>query len=142
LELMVTSVRRRSPAAPPEPPVNTGRPELRLLLDAVVSAPVEIPVYLDRGSVTEALADDAATTRATGLPGERLRPGQDVRGGELTAEAAVLSEKVDVWIALLSYLCRPEADITELGRPGVRPSGRARQARRGRTAWLVGYSGR
>lgn len=121
--------------------VNTGRPELRLLLDMVTEPPIPIPVYLDRGSVTEAVADYAATASGGTTPDGRVLTGRDVRGGDLNADAARLAERVDVWIALLSYLCRPEADIRELGRPGVRPSGRARSRRDGRTTWLVGYGG-
>lgn len=115
--------------------VNTGRPELRLLIDLPGRQPLPIPVYLDRPSLTEAIADMRATTLAT-LEGY----GQDVRGGDLDSAAAALAEQVERYVAIAAYLARPEALIAERGRPGVRPVRTSRLAR-GRRVWLVGQPG-
>lgn len=120
--------------------INTGRPELRLMV-FWGGRHYPIPVYLDRATVTEAVADFLATARATGDVGERYRTGRDVHGGALDPVIGQIADEVDSMIALVSYLCRPEADIQELGRPGVSPPPRARRARSGRTTWLVGYGG-
>lgn len=118
--------------------VNTGRPELRLLLDLPGESPLPIPIYLDRETVTEALADMRATAVASlAGPGEVV-PGQDVRGGELDASVAVFAERVEAYLAIAAYLARPEADVGERGRPAVRPV-RRRKPAGGRTTWLVGY---
>lgn len=114
--------------------MNTSRPELRLLLD-IGEMPLPIPVYLDRPSMIEALADFRATTLAT-LNGP---PGANVRGGELDATVAAFAENVDGYLGVLAYLARPEADIVNAHRPGVRPV-RSRKAKRGTEVWLVGYS--
>jgi hypothetical protein len=122
-----------------EADANTRRPELRLLDDDGTNDPVTIPVYLDRPTLTEALADFRATARASGVRGGQITTGQDVHGGALDEWAASMADRVDQMIALVAYLCRPEADIREMGRTWVRPGPRARSRRRGRTVWLVGY---
>lgn len=114
--------------------VNNGRPELRLLLDLGDGLPVPVSVYLDRGSVVEALADWRATALAS-----LGRQGANVRGGVLDSAAARLAEKVDGYLGLLAYLARPEADIVHAERPGARPV-RPRRPKRDRDIWLVGYS--
>jgi len=115
---------------------NTGRPELRLLIDQHDWV-LPIPVYLDRPTVTEAVADMRATALASMAgPGEVV-PGQDVRGGELDAAVARVAEQVDAYLAIVAYLARPEAVIRERGRPEVRPV-RRRSPAKGRTVWLVG----
>ena len=118
--------------------VNTGLPELRLLLDLPDHEPLPIPVYLDRPTLTEAIADMRATALATlAGPGEVV-PGQDVQRGPLDAAAALLAERVERDAALAAYLARPEAAITERGRPGVRPPVRSRRPAPKRRVWLVG----
>ncbi|GAA0918041.1 hypothetical protein [Virgisporangium aurantiacum] len=69
--------------------INTGRPELRLLIDpgAGIGDMTALPVYLDRDTVTEALTDMVATARAT-LDNSGILPGLDVRAAAPTAEAA------------------------------------------------------
>ena len=117
---------------------NTGRPELRILLDSGASAGLEgllpIPVYLDRPTITEAIADMRATTLAS-MGG---RTGADVRGGDLDATVAALAERVEAYVALARYLCRPEADIRSLSGSSSRPR-RYRSPVRDREVWLVGY---
>lgn len=116
--------------------INTGRPELRLLLDIpeVFPAPMPIPVYLDRPTVTEALAD----FRATAAEQLTSAPGQNVRGAQLDEIVARFAGRIDTYLGIAAYLARPEADIAEAGRPGVRPAPR-RGVAKGRTVWLVGY---
>lgn len=116
--------------------VNTGRPELRLMIDNT-DEPLAIPVYLDRDSVTEALADYRATTLATF--GDHR--GMNVRGGEVDASAAALADSVDGYIGVLQYLCRPEADIMNARHYGRTPV-RARKPKKpgSREVWLVGYA--
>ncbi|MGP4027293.1 hypothetical protein [Actinomadura sp. 3N407] len=113
--------------------VNTGRPELRLLLD-VGDTPMPVPIYLDRGSVVEALADYRDTALAS-----RDRTGTDVHGAVPDAAAARLADNVDGYLGILSYLARPEADIVHGTRPSVRPI-KPRRPKRDRDVWLVGYS--
>ncbi|MDG4795090.1 hypothetical protein [Micromonospora sp. WMMD1082] len=117
--------------------VNTGRPELRLLLDVQPAAGIEgmmpVPVYLDRPSITEAIADYRATTLAS-LRG----PGADVHGGDLDAAAANLAERVERYVAIARYLCQPEADITALSGTTGRPR-RYRSPARDKEVWLVGW---
>lgn len=116
--------------------IKTGRPELRLLLD-LGDHLLQIPIYLDRGSTVEALADYRATALATADRG----PGQNVRGGELDASAALYAESIDGYLGLLAYLARPEADLVHGERRGARPIKPRRQRRKGdRDVWLVGYS--
>ena len=113
--------------------VNTGRPELRLLLD-IGDIVMPIPVYLDRPSVVEALADyrDTALT-------SRGRTGADVRGAAPDAAVARFADRVDGYLGLLAYLARPESDIVHATRRGVRPL-KPRRPKRDRDIWLVGYS--
>lgn len=111
--------------------VNTGRPELRLLLE--LSTPLVVPVYLDRGSTTEALADMGATTLAS-LQG----PGADVHGGELDSTTASYAEHIDGYLAVAAYLARPEADIVHATQPGVRPV-KPKRPKKDTDIWLVGY---
>lgn len=119
---------------------NTGRPELRLLLDTDPALGLEgllpLPVYLDRETVTEALADFRATAAAS-IGG---RTGADVRGGDLDATVAQLAERVDGYLALARYLARPEADIRSLTGTSARPR-RYRSPVRDREVWLVGDHG-
>lgn len=119
--------------------VNTGRPELRLLLDPTGDTALDeldpIPVYLDRPTITEALADYRATSLAS-----LHRSGANVRGGELDASVGNLADRVDAYLGIAAYLCRPEADIRALGAPGLRPV-KPRSPVRGRSTWLVGYGG-
>ncbi|WP_432983069.1 hypothetical protein [Dactylosporangium sp. CA-233914] len=102
----------------------TGRPELRLILDAGggLEAMLPIPVYLDRPSVTEALADFRATALATADGQRPTLDGADVRGA--AADATV------------------EADIVDAIRPGVGPGPRRTRIARDRQVWAVGYSTR
>lgn len=122
-----------------EADANTGRPELRLLLDNgdVDQPQMSIPVYLDRGSTTEALGDYRATTLAS-MGGQR---GTNVRGGQLDAAAAALAEQVDGYLGVLAYLARPQADIQHATRYGLRPV-RPRRPKKptARDVWLVGYA--
>lgn len=113
----------------------TGRPELRLMLDlgGGLDDLLPIPVYLDRPSVTEALADMRATARAS-----LRRAGANVRGGDLDAGVAFFADRVDAYLSVAAYLARPEADVRSADRPGVRPV-RPRSPVRGRSTWLVGY---
>lgn len=108
--------------------INTGRPELRLLID--MDDVVPIPVYLDRDSITEALADSRAVA---------LGWGKDVRGGPMSAGTAELADWVDGCVAVVAYLAREEADVVHGERPGVRAV-KPRRAKRDRDVWLVGYS--
>jgi hypothetical protein len=64
---------------------NTSRPELRLLLDlgGTIDDLLPIPVYLDRPTLTEALADFMGTALATRPVDGPVQFGQDVRGAEL-----------------------------------------------------------
>lgn len=122
-----------------EADVNTGRPELRVLIDLVqggLDTLLTIPVYLDRPTLTEALADYYATDLATAVSS---RPGLDVHGGELDAVVARLADLVDGYVAIASYLARPEADIVNADHPGVRPA-RLRSPAKERAVWRVGYS--
>lgn len=113
------------------------RPELRLLLSHT-DPPVAVPVYLDRPTLTEALADMTATTRES-----VYRPGANVRGAPLPSGAGPalvdLAEHVDKLIGLVAYLARPEADIVHASRPGVRPV-KPRRPKRDADVWLVGFS--
>lgn len=113
---------------------DTGRPELRLLLDpgGGLDDMTAVPVYLDRDTVTEALADYRATAIANAA-----RPWQDVRGGELDASVADFADKVDAYVGIAGYLARPEADIRPVGRPGAEPV-RPRRPVKGRREWMVG----
>lgn len=117
---------------------DTGRPELRLTIDNADGVrPLTVPIYLDRDSTTEALADYRATARAT-FGGRR---GSNVRGGEVDASAAAYAENVDGYIGLLQYLCRPEADIQHgrfYGHTPVKPRNPKKPTTR--DVWLVGYS--
>jgi hypothetical protein len=118
--------------------VNTGRPELRLLLDpgfGGLDALLPIPIYLDRPTLTEALADFRATTAAT--LGPVARHGQDVHGGAMDDAVADLADRVDTYLAIAAYLCRPEADIRHASRPG-RPPVRPRRPMRDQDVWLIG----
>lgn len=116
---------------------NTGRPELRLLIDmgegGLESLQV-IAVYLDRGTLTEAIAD----WRATALGAMTGVAGGDVRGGELDSGVARAADLVDGLVSLVGHLCRPEADITG-DRPGARPM-RLKSTAKDRRTWRVGYS--
>lgn len=112
---------------------NTGRPELRLLLD-LGDIVMPIPVYLDRDSVVEALADYRDTALAS--PG---RTGVDAREAELDAAVVRLADQIDGYLGLLTYLARPEADIVHADRAGVRPV-KPRRPKRDQDIWLVGYS--
>lgn len=111
---------------------NTGRPELRLLLETG-DMPLPIPVYLDRDSTVEALGDYRATTLAS-----VGRTGADVRGGELEKTAAQLAENIDGYLGVLAYLARPEAAIVHAERPGVRPV-KPKRAKKDTDVWLVGF---
>ena len=118
--------------------VATGRPELRLLLDtggSTVEGLLPVTVYLDRPTLTEALADWRATTGALIAAG--LRPGLDIHGGELDAGVARLADHLDGYVSIARYLARPEADIVCLDRPGLTPK-RPRRRVRDRQAWWVG----
>ena len=120
---------------------NTGRPELRLLLDpgGGLGDVTPVPVYLDRPTLTEALADFRATALATpGTPGGP-RTGQDVRHAALDAAAAQMADRIDAYIGLVAYLLRPEADIALAGRPGVTPVRPSRPVRE-RRVWHIGYA--
>lgn len=112
--------------------VNTGRPELRLLLE--LGTPLVLPVYLDRESTTEALADMRSTVLAS-LQGT----GADVRGGELDSTMASLAEQVDGYLAIAAYLSRPEADIVHATKPGAKPV-KPKRPKQDTDIWLVGYS--
>lgn len=115
--------------------MNTGRPELRLLMDVPGEpAPLPVAVYLHRETITESIGDFRATIMANLAGGA----GRDVRGGELDAIAAAFAERVEAYLAVAAYLSREQADIGERGRPLVRPV-RRRTLARGRTVWLVGY---
>lgn len=123
-----------------ESDANHGRPELRLLLDIPDQpGPVPVPVYLDRDNLTEALGDFQATALATLAGPRELVPGRDVHGGGLDALVAELADRVEAYVGIAAYLSRPEADIAEQGRPGVRPL-RRRKVARDRTVWLVGFA--
>lgn len=118
--------------------VNTGRPELRLLLDRGVNDWRELEpvlVYLDRDTLTEAVADMRATALAT-LDGAL---GPNVRGGTLDADAATVADRLDPLIALVAYLARPEADITAAYRNADHPARSSRRVR-DRQVWAVGYT--
>jgi hypothetical protein len=118
----------------------TGRPKLRLILDMGegLAGMQGVPVYLDRPTVTESLADFAAT----GLAAGRGQRGADVHGGKLDARTARFAEQIDGFLAVVAYLARPEADIVEAGRPGVRPGPRRPRLARDRRVWAVGYQDR
>lgn len=121
---------------------NTGRPELRLLLDnggELYDPHLAVPVYLDRSTLTEALADWRTTIEATLAGSGEVVPGQNIRGGALDAAVATFADNIDGYISLLAYLARPEADIVCLDRPGQRPV-RPRSPVRDRTTWAVGYN--
>ncbi|MBB5112497.1 hypothetical protein FHU28_002336 [Micromonospora echinospora] len=97
---------------------NTGRPELRVLLDTNpemgLAGLLAIPLYLDRDNITEAIANYMATAVAS-----IGRTGVDVRGGELDATGAA---RVDGYLAIARYLARPETDIQSLiGASGAPP---------------------
>lgn len=119
--------------------VNTGRPELRLLIDLGEEKLVHqlaVPVYLDRPSLTEALADWRANTVAQEA---QITAGLNIRGGELDGLIAQFADKIDGYVSVLAYLARPEADIRCVNRPGRRPA-RPTSPVRDRTTWAVGYS--
>lgn len=113
----------------------TSRPELRLIID--LDEPTPIPVYLDRDSTTEALADMRATARAS-MGG---RTGADTRSGELSLSAADLADYVDGCLGILAYLARTEADIVHAEHPDVSPV-KPRKPKQEKDVWLVGYSNR
>lgn len=117
--------------------VNTDRPELRVLIDlgGDLEALMPIPVYLDRPSLTEALAD----YRDTSLAAFGGQVGANASGATPDANTATLADQIDGYVGLAAYLARPEADIAS-DRHGVRPV-RARRPVRDRTVWRVGYSG-
>ena len=127
-----------------ESDANTGRPELRLLLDPTgtgdVMDLVPVPVYLDRPTLTEGLADFRATAAASVHAGQ-VRTGADVRGAQPDAATVSLADRVDQYLSLLLYLARPEADITNALRPSVRPVKPWRPMRE-TPVWLVGYADR
>jgi hypothetical protein len=127
-----------------ESDANTGRPELRLLLDpgGGLDDMTAVPVYLDRPSLTEAIADFRATALATfAAPGSHPQAGQNVRHAALDAAVAGMADRIDAYISLIAYLLRPEADITLAGRPGVTPQ-RPRRPARNRRVWHIGYTSR
>src|SRR5690606_31193489 len=108
----------------------------RLLLDFADGAPMPIPVYLDRGSVTEAIGDAVATAMQTLQTGST---GADVRGGDLSVAHAAFAERVDAYLSVVAYLSRPEADIVHAQRPGARPV-KPRKPKKDNDVWLVGSS--
>src|SRR5262249_43455178 len=118
----------------------TGRPELRLLLDlgdgAAAAAAIPIPVYLDRPTLTEALADFRATALVTAGTGVT---GSDAHGGQLVPGDAALADRGDGPLSPPACLARPEADIVSAGRPGLRPARPPRPVT-GRRVWLAGSS--
>lgn len=120
--------------------VNTGRPELRLLIDTGDNDGIlPVPVYLDRPSLTEALADWRATVAASLTGSGEIIPGHNVRGGEPDASVAGYAELVEQYVAVVAYLARPQADIVAHLQPGHRPVRRTTRPNK-RTVWKVGYS--
>ncbi|MFG1872097.1 hypothetical protein [Micromonospora arborensis] len=117
--------------------INTGRPELRLLLDTApelgLAGLLPLPLYLDRANVTEAIGDYLATGLAS-----IGRTGANVRGGELDASVAQLAERVDGYLALARYLSRQEADVQSLTVSSAKPR-RYRSPVKDKEIWLVGY---
>lgn len=109
---------------------NNNRPELRVLVD-VGERPVPIPIYLDRGSITEAIGDYVATAMGP--------MGGNVRGGALNEQVAAFAEHVEPYIALAAYLARPEADIVHATKPEVKPI-KPKRPKKDTDIWLVGYS--
>lgn len=120
--------------------MNSGRPELRLLFD--LGGPVEglvgLPVYLDRPTVTEALADARATATAMVDRAGRVAQGLDVRGAHADAAVAAMADQVDGYMAMLAYLARPEADVRCADRAWVTPV-KPRRPMRDRHVWIVGH---
>lgn len=115
---------------------NTGCPELRILLENKPGAYVPIPVYLDRPSTTDALADFRATGNASSA-GVR---GANIRNAQPDATTARLADHVDGYLNVLLYLASQHADIVHADRPGVEPVKPRRPKKRGNnTVWLVGY---
>ena len=135
---------------------NTGRQELRLLIDADCSSgPELIPValYIDRGTVTASL--EAFIANAV-LTAQQNRPGidaceHDVRSiidADPSAAAAVgtLRALVMPWMSRILYLCSEEPDIADADHPGRKlahtESGGTRKPWTGATStttWDVGY---
>lgn len=113
-----------------------GRPELRMIIDpgGDIDDLLRIPIYLDRPSLTEALADMRSTIAQQSLFGGS----QNVRGGELDADVANLAAKIEAYVGIAAYLARPEADITSPDLPGLQPA-RLRSPARDRRIWKVGY---
>jgi hypothetical protein len=101
---------------------------------------VPVPVYLDRPTLTEGLADFRATAAASVHAGQ-VRTGADVRGAQPDAATVSLADRVDQYLSLLLYLARPEADIANALRPSVRPV-KPRRPMRETPVWLVGYADR
>lgn len=118
--------------------LNNSRPELRLLLSQPDAPPLPLPIYLDRPTLTEALADMIATA-ITSIS----TPGANVHGAPIPLHAgpalADVADHVDRYTALLAYLARPEADIVHASRPGVSPV-KPRRPKKTADVWLVGYS--
>jgi hypothetical protein len=121
-----------------ESDANTGRPELRILIDlgeGGLGDLLPFPVYLDRPNLTDALAD----MRETAIVTAGGSVGANVQGAMPDAAVAAMAENLDGYVGLAAYLSRPEADI-QGDRHGVRPV-RARGPVRDKTVWRVGYSG-
>jgi transcriptional regulator with XRE-family HTH domain len=112
-----------------------GRPELRLVLDlgeGGLDQLTPITVYLDRNTLTEALADQ----RAAWFRGRDVNPG----AGPLDATIARLADTLDGLLALVAHLARAEvapANATDQAEGTGRPVRGSRPVI-GRRVWWVG----
>ncbi|MCP4635931.1 MAG: hypothetical protein GY848_05600 [Methyloversatilis sp.] len=101
--------------------VNTGRPELRLLLDAD-TALVPVPLHLGPWSLAESIsrAVDVARVQAT------------VVGGMPAGVPQVLREWVEPLVSLLLYLCSQNAEIGDGRRQPANP-----EPKRTKSGWRL-----
>jgi hypothetical protein len=109
-----------------------GRPELRLVLDlgeGRLDQLIPIPVYLDRPSLTEALADH----RVRMLGGQEPKAGS----GPLDGTIANLADAVERLVALVAYLAGPGAEIRAADGSVTKPVRALRPVHQPRV-WVVG----
>lgn len=119
---------------------STGRPQLCLLLDlnnGGLDRLIHVPVYLDRASLTEALAEMRAELR--GKTKGRWHPA--VKHWTLDDSVATLADAVDKLAALVAYLAQPTADIRAAdGSSAI--AVRGKRPVQGQHVWAVGWTDR